>query len=136
MIMKIDKIMMTAVLATACLGTIVAAPQSDKQPIVSNPGRFGDPSTVAIKYKDYLFGIVKEVNANEVILSKTKFGVDQPFKFTKKTKFFQDGKPSSFDKIKVGEGIYIDVDIDKKTGEQLAKKVVCGVDMPKIPSEQ
>ena len=134
--MKLDKIMMTAVLAAACVAALVAAPQSDKQPVVSSTGRFGDPSTVAIKYRDYLFGIVKEVNANEVILSKTKFGVDQPFKFTKKTKFFQDGKPSSFDKIKVGEGVYIDVDTDKKTGDQLAKKVVSGVDMPKLPSEK
>ena len=134
--MKIDKIMMAVVLAATCVATLVAAPQSDKQPIVSNPGRFGDPTSIAIKYKDYLFGIVKEVNAHEVILSKTKFGVDQPFKFTKKTKFFLDGKPSSFDKIKVGEGIYVDVDTDKKTGEQLAKKVICGVDMPKLPSEQ
>lgn len=133
--MKIDKIMMTAVLVAASAAALVAAPQSEKQPIVSNPGRFGDPTSIAIKYKDYLFGIVKEVNASEVILSKTKFGVDQPFKFTKKTKFFLDGKPSSFDKIKVGEGIYIDVDTDKKTGAQLAKKVVSGVDMPKIPSE-
>jgi hypothetical protein len=134
--MKLDKIMIIAALAAACLGTLAAAPQSDKQPVVSSTGRFGDPSAVAIKYRDYLFGIVKEVNANEVILSKTKFGVDQSFKFTKKTKFFQDGKPSSFDKIKVGEGIYIDVDTDKKTGDQLAKKVVSGVDMPKLPSEQ
>jgi hypothetical protein len=136
MIMKFDKVMMTAVLAGACVVALVAAPQSDKQPIVSKTGRFGDPTSVAIKYKDYLFGIVKEVNANEVVLSKTKFGVDQPFKFTKKTKFFLDGKPSSFDKIKVGEGVYIDVDTDKKTGDQLAKKVVCGVDMPKLPSER
>jgi hypothetical protein len=118
------------------VAALVAAPQSDKQPVVSSTGRIGDPSTVAIKYRDYLFGIVKEVNANEVILSKTKFGVDQPFKFTKKTKFTTDGKPSSFDKIKVGEGIYIDVDTDKKTGDQIAKKVVTGVDIPKLPSEQ
>jgi hypothetical protein len=136
MIMKIRKIMMTAVFASVCVATLAAAPQSDKQPVVSSTGRFGDPSSVAIKYRDYLFGIVKEVDAKGVIMSKTKFGVDQPFKFTKKTKFFQDGKPSSFDKIKVGEGIYIDVDTDKKTGDQLAKKVVSGVDMPKLPSEQ
>ena len=134
--MKLDRIMMTIVLAAACGATLVAAPQSDKQPIVSKTGRFGDPTSIAIKYRDYLFGIVKEVNADEVILAKTKFGVDQPFKFTKKTKFFQDGKPSTWDKIKVGEGIYVDVDSDKKSGEQIAKKVVSGVDMPKIPSEQ
>ena len=134
--MKLPRIIMTTALAAACMTSLAAAPQSDKQPIMSNPGRFGDASSIAIKYRDYLFGIVKEVNANEVVLAKTKFGVDQPFKFTKKTKFFLDGKPSSFDKIKLGDGIYIDVDTDKKTGEQIAKKVVAGVDMPKIPSEK
>jgi hypothetical protein len=115
---------------------LAAAPQTEKQPIVSSTGRFGDPNTVAIKYRDYLFGIVKQVDANKVVLTKTKFGVDQPFKFTKKTKFFLDGKPSSVDKVKVGDGIYIDVDVDKKTGDQLAKKVICGVDMPKLPTDQ
>jgi hypothetical protein len=128
--------MMVAALAAACVAPLAAAPQTEKQPIVSSTGRFGDPNTVAIKYRDYLFGIVKQVDANKVVLTKTKFGVDQPFKFTKKTKFFLDGKPSSVDKVKVGDGIYIDVDVDKKTGDQLAKKVICGVDMPKLPTDQ
>jgi hypothetical protein len=132
--MKLGKIMITAALATVWLGTLAAAPQSDKQPVVSSTGRFGDPNAVAIKYRDYMFGIVKEVNANEVTLSKTKFGVDQAFKFTKKTKFLRDGKPSTFDAIKVGEGIYIDVDTDKKTGDFLVKKVVGGVDVPSTPA--
>ncbi len=134
--MKFPQIIVTAALTAACVSALAAAPQSDKQPVVSSTGRFGDPSTVAIKYRDYLFGIVKQVDANEVVLTKTKYGVDQPFKFTKKTRFFLDGKPSSVDKVKVGDGIYIDVDVDKKTGDQLAKKVICGVDMPKLPSEQ
>jgi hypothetical protein len=134
--MKFPQIIVTAALTAACVSALAAAPQSDKQPVVSSTGRFGDPSTVAIKYRDYLFGIVKQVDANEVVLTKTKYGVDQPFKFTKKTKFFLDGKPSSVDKVKVGDGIYIDVDVDKKTGDQLAKKVICGVDMPKLPSER
>jgi hypothetical protein len=62
--------------------------------------------------------------------------VDQAFKFNKKTKFTLDGKTSTFDKLKVGEGIYIDVDTDKKTGEPIAKKVISGVDMPSIPAEK
>ena len=103
--MKRRRILMATALAAACLGTLAAAPQSDKQPVTSSTGRFGDPTAVAGKYQNYLFGIVKEVNADQVILSKTKYGVDQAFKFTRKTKFLQDGKPSSFDKIKVGEGI-------------------------------
>ncbi len=126
---------MTTTLAAACLATLAAAPQSDKQPITSNTGRFGDSNSVARMYQDFLYGVIKEKNPNELILTKTKFGVDQTFKLNKKTKFIQDGKASSFDKLKVGDGIYIDVDKDKRTGDLIAKKVVSGVDIPSIPSE-
>ena len=135
--MKLRRIITITALAAAGLVTVAAAsPQSDKQPVTSSTGRFGDPNTIARKYQDYLFGILKEVKPNELILSKTKYGVDQSFKITKKTKFTLDGKPSTIDKLKVGEGIYIDVDTDKKTGDLMAKKVVSGVDLPSIPSEQ
>jgi hypothetical protein len=134
--MKLQNILMTTAILAAGVATLAAPPQSDKQPIVSSTGRFGDPNSVARKYQNYLFGIVKEVNPNEVILTKTKFGVDQAFKFNKKTKFTLDGKPSTFDKLKVGEGVYIDVDTDKKTGELTAKKVASGVEMPPTPSGQ
>ena len=67
---------MATTLAATCMGTL-AAPQSDKQPITSNTGRFGDPTSVARKYQDYLYGVIKEMNPNELILTKTKFGVDQ-----------------------------------------------------------
>ncbi len=133
--MKLRKILMTTTLAAACLATLAAAPQSDKQPITSNTGRFGDSNSVARMYQDFLYGVIKEKNPNELILTKTKFGVDQTFKLNKKTKFIQDGKASSFDKLKVGDGIYIDVDKDKRTGDLIAKKVVSGVDIPSIPSE-
>jgi hypothetical protein len=133
--MKLPKILMTT-LAAGCLATLAAASQSDKQPVTSNTGRFGDPTSIAIKYQDYLYGVIKETNANELILTKTKFGVDQAFKLNKKTKFIQDGKASSLDKLKVGDRIFIDVDTDKKTGVMTAKKVVSGVDIPSIPSEQ
>ena len=66
---------MTTALAAACLATLAAAPQSDKQPIVSSTGRFGDPNSVARKYQDFLYGVIKEMNPNELILTKTKFGV-------------------------------------------------------------
>ena len=135
--MKLRRIITITALAAAGLVTVAAAsPQSDKQPVTSSTGRFGDPNTIARKYQDYLFGILKEVKANELILSKTKYGVDQGFKITKKTKFTLDGKPSTIDKLKVGEGIYIDVDTDKKTGDLMSKKEVSGVDLPSIPSEQ
>jgi hypothetical protein len=134
--MKLRKIFMATALAAACVATLAAAPQSDKQPVTSNTGRFGDPTSVAIKYRDYLSGVLKEKKPNELILTKTKFGVDQAFKLNKKTKFVMDGKASSFDKLKVGEQIFIDVDTDKKTGDLIAKKVVSGVDLPSLPSGQ
>src|ERR1700691_1039035 len=105
--MKLQTIIITTALAGVCvatLATLAAVPQSDKQPVTSSTVRFGDPNSVAQKYQNYLFGIIKDVNPNEVILAKTKYGVDQAFKFTKKTKFTQDGKPSSIDKLKVGDG--------------------------------
>jgi len=134
--MKTRSILSAAVLATLLTATLAAVPQNEKQPIIASTGRFGDPTSVARKYQDYLFGIVKQVTADQVVLAKTKFGVDQAFKFNKKTKFTLDGKPSTFDKIKVGEGVFIDVETDKKTGDLFAKKVVSGVDMPTIPNQQ
>ena len=133
--MELRRIITITALAAAGLVMVAAAsPQSDKQPVTSSTGRFGDPTSVATKYRDFLSGVLKEKNPNELILTKTKFGVDQTFKLNKKTKFILDGKASSFDKLKVGEQIFIDVDTDKKTGDLIAKKVVSGVDMPSIPS--
>jgi len=133
--MKFLIITVTAMLAGAC-AVALAAPQTDKQPIVSDTGRFGDASGIARKYQDYLYGVIKEKNPSELTLTQTKFGVDQNFKLNKKTKFIQDGKASSFDKLKLGDKVFIDVDTDKKTGDLIAKKVVSGVDIPSIPSAQ
>jgi hypothetical protein len=126
--------MIITALAAACLATPAAMPQSDKQPITSNTGRFGDSTSIAIKYQDYLYGVVKALTPNEMTLSQTKFGVDQTFKLNKKTKFIQDGKASSFDKLKVGDRIYVDVDTDKKSGALIARKVISGVDIQSVPS--
>ncbi len=132
-VMKLRNIIVITAFAAVCLATLAATPQSDKQPITSSTGRFGDPNSVAWKYQDYLFGVIKEKNPNELILTQTKFGTDQTFKLNKKTKFIQDGKASSFDKLKVGDRIYVDVDTDKKTGAMTAKKVVSGLDIPSNP---
>jgi hypothetical protein len=130
--------MMTVALAGACAATAAWAQKdgqpNEKQPIVADTGRFGDASAIARKYQDFLYGVIKEKNPNELILTQTKFGVDQTFKLNKKTKFVQDGKPSSLDKLKLGDRVFIDVDTDKKTGELTAKKIVSGVDVPSLPS--
>jgi hypothetical protein len=133
--MKLRKVFVMATVAAACLATLAAAPQNEKQPAAPNTGRFGDASAIARKYQDYLFGIIKGKNPNDLVLTKTKFGVEQTIKLNKKTKFTQDGKASTYDKLKVGEGIYVDVDTDKRTGDMIAKKVVSGVDIPTLPTE-
>jgi hypothetical protein len=75
----------------------------------------------------YHTGLVKAVNKDEIVLSKTKAGVDQTFKFNKKTKFIRDGKGSSFQTVKLGDTVWVDADEDKKTGDLIARKVITGV---------
>lgn len=79
------------------------------------------------KYADYLYGVVKEVSKDEIVLTKTKAGVDQALKLNKKTKFVQDGKDSTLKSLKLGEEVWVDTDQDKKTGDLIARKVVTGV---------
>jgi len=132
--MKLRRVAITAAVAAACLTTLAALPQNEKQPITSDTGRFGNASGISRKYEGYLYGVVKAKNPEALVLTKTKAGVEQDFKITKKTKFTLDGKASTYDKLKVGDSVYVDVDTDKKTGEMTARKVVTGVDIPSLPS--
>jgi hypothetical protein len=68
-----------------------------------------------------------------MVLTKTKFGTDQTFKFDKKTKFIRNGETSSLDQFKVGDEVWVDVQKDKKTGDLIAKKVVTGADVMALP---
>ena len=83
--------------------------------------------TAGNKYQDYLYGIVKELNKDAMVLTGTKAGTDQTFKFNKKTKFIRDGKDSSLKSLKLGDEVWVDVDEDKKTGDLVARKVITGV---------
>ena len=78
-------------------------------------------------YADYLYGVIKDLNKDGMILTKTKAGADQTFKFNKKTKFIQDGKDISLKSLKMGDEVWVDVDEDKKTGDLIARKVVTGI---------
>ncbi|MFZ0961496.1 MAG: hypothetical protein WAO35_11385 [Terriglobia bacterium] len=94
-------------------------------------GPLGVPSsgtdTAGNKYADYLYGVVRVLDEDQMILTKTKVGPDQTFKFNKKTKFIRDGKEGSFKSLKVGDEVWVDADEDKKTGNFIARKVVSGV---------
>jgi hypothetical protein len=132
--MKLRRIILLATIAAACLATLTAAPQDEKLPAAPNTGRFGDASGTARKYQNYLYGVIKEKSPDQLILTKTKFGIDQTIKLNKKTKFTVDGKASSYEKFNVGDSIYVDADTERKTGELLAKKLVGGADTPTLPS--
>jgi hypothetical protein len=94
-------------------------------------GPLGVPSsgtdTAGNKYQDYLYGVVKVLDEDQMILTKTKAGADQTFKFNKKTKFIRDGKDGTFKSLKLGDEVWVDADEDKKTADLIARKVVTGV---------
>jgi hypothetical protein len=94
-------------------------------------GALGVPATgtdtAGNKFEGYIYGVITKLNKDAMVLTKTKAGVDQTFKFNKKTKFVQDGKDSSLKSLKVGNEVWVDVDEDKKTGDLIARKVITGV---------
>jgi len=122
-----------SLVAPAVAQVTPSAAQDDKNPPKSSTARFGDPSGTGRMYQDNIYGVIKEVNANEIILTKTAAGTDQSVKVIKKTKFIQDGKLSSPDKFKAGDKVIVDVDKNKKTGVLSAKRVISGVAFVQIP---
>jgi hypothetical protein len=97
-------------------------------------GGEGDPMTVrstgmgtaGSNYAGFRYGVVKSIGGNEIVLTKTDAGLDETFKLNKKTKFVHDGKSSSPDSVKVGDKVWVDAHVDKKTGDSTARKVVSG----------
>jgi len=84
------------------------------------------------KYQDFLYGVVKELNKDAMVLTKTQYGrtqygTDPTCKFNKKTKFVHDGKDSSLESLHLGDKVWVDIHEDKKTGELIVRKVVTGV---------
>jgi hypothetical protein len=122
--MKLDSILIVGLLSGA-LAVVPAGAQ--KEPVKAGTARYGNPTSTARNYQDYLYGFIKKLDADGMVLTKTKFGVDQPFKFDRKTKFIRDGKPSSLNRLKVGDGVWVDVKTDKKSGDLIARKVLTGV---------
>ena len=115
--------------AALCLVLAVPMMAQDK-PVKAGTARFGDPTSTARKYQNLLYGVIKTLDANGMVLEKTKVGIDQTLRFQPKTKFIHDNKPSSREDLKVGDQVYVDVHEDKKTGDLYAKKVVTGIVVP------
>jgi hypothetical protein len=117
------------ILIAFCLVMAVAA-TAQEGPIVAGTGRYGDASGTAPKYKNLLYGVIKTIDAQGMVLEKTKAGIDQTVKFKPKTKFIHDNKPSLREDLKVGEQVYVDARQDKKTGDLYARQVISGIVVP------
>jgi hypothetical protein len=110
---------------------VLAAPlisaQDKKDAAKPNNARFGNPTDIGRKVQGDLYGVIKSVKEGEIVLDKTKFGVDQDIRLEPKTKYIRDGKSSTFDQLKVGDPVYVNLKTDKKTGVMTAKRVTSGV---------
>jgi len=121
-----------ALLLLSVLGTVNVGLGQTGEPGQPATGRFGNPTSIARVFQDYFYGVIKSLDKNELVLEKTKFGIDQTIKLAPKTKYLHDGKPSSWDQLKVGQQVWVQVKTDKKTGEMAAKRVLTGVVAPTI----
>lgn len=103
-----------------------------REPRKPETARFGDPTSTARMFQDYLYGVIKNLDKKELVLDKTKFGIEQAIKLDSKTKYLHDGKPSSFERLTLGDQVWVQVNTNKKTGEMTARKVLTGVVAPTI----
>lgn len=126
-----SKVLLISALCGTLTWALPALPQ--KEPVKADTARFGNPTGTGRGYQNYLYGVIKSVNAKEIVLAKTKFGVDQIFKVEAKTKFINNRKRASWDKLKVGDQVFVDFRRDKKTGDLIAKKVVTGAEVVSTP---
>ena len=101
--------------------------QGSKTPVETPTARVGNPTGIARKYQSYISGVIKKVDKDEIVLTKTRFGVDTSIKLDAKTKFVTNEKPGKLEDLKEGDLVFVDVNKNKKTGEMSAKKVVSGV---------
>jgi hypothetical protein len=121
--------LMPAVLIALALPNLFALQKDTK----ADTARFGDPTSTARPLQDYIYGVVKKIDKTELTLDKTISGVDEVFKLEPKTKFIRDGKQSLLQDLKVGDQVFVEVKKNKKTGDQIAKKVVTGATSVGVP---
>jgi hypothetical protein len=125
--------MIIATTFLACAAACPAWAQRTSGPEEPNNARFGDPGSIGMNYQDYFYGVIGKIKPGALVLDKTKVGIPQTVQLSKKTKYVRNGKKSSFDKLKIGDMVYIDVKTNKKTGAMLARKVVSGMNATATP---
>lgn len=119
-------------LIAVTIGAALPLPGQTTEPRKPETARFGNPTTIARQLQDLFYGVIKSLDKNEMVLEKTKFGVDQTIKLTAKTKYVHDGETSNFERLKVGDQVWLQIKNAKKTGDMIAEKVVSGVISPTI----
>lgn len=89
--------------------------------------RWENAISLAGKYQNYVYGVVKKIDKNKLILNKTRFGNDQVFMLEHGTKFVHNGKRSKLAQLKVGDMVWVDAKLNKKKHERIARKVITGI---------
>jgi hypothetical protein len=122
----------TAMALTLILFVAAGARAQTTDPKKPDNARFGDSSSTARQLQDLFYGVIKSIDKKEMVLEKTKFGMDQAIVVTEKTKFVHDGQASKMENLKIGDQVWIRTKNDKKTGAMLAQVVLSGVIAPTI----
>jgi hypothetical protein len=122
--MNARSICLFSLMACALAAPVIGAQEEPAKP---DNARFGDPTGIGRGIQGDIYGVVKQIGEKEIILDKTKFGVDTSIHLEAKTKYIRDKKPGTFAQLKVGDPVYVNVKTDKKTGAMTAKKVISGI---------
>lgn len=131
--MRTKIIGLAVLLATGCIAMSSFA--QEQAPVKNDTARFGNPTGVARTLQGYIYGVVKKVDNDAIILDKTEFGDDQPFKLEAKTKVVRDGKVGKLADLKTGEMVFVKMKKDKKTHEMIAERIVTGMTPTEAPSQ-
>lgn len=126
------KIKAISVLISSLLGSLLVVGIGWAQ-LVQSPnapgatGRWENAISLAGKYQNYVYGVIKKINKNRLILNKTRFGNNQVFDLNHDTKFVHNGKRSTLAKLKIGDMVWIDAKLNNKKHVKIARKVITGV---------
>ena len=118
------------VFSTFLLPSGAFAQSNDPKP--PETARFGNPGGTVRNLQDLFYGVIKSVDKKEMVLEKTKFGVDQTIMLTEKTRYVRDEKPGKPEDLKVGDQVWIRIKKNKKSDDLTAELVLSGVIAPTI----